>query len=218
MASALRQQFRDPTADEKEELRQFVVDGIIQPLVNLPLVKNRIDAWLDAHPDVRVDTDLTPLLSRRPSAKTMFPSLYFFAITQFRWNEPILKKLLRRNPDPTLRNSYNQTATDFNRTTVEMYPTSAFARYRLRMSEAQDAEWDRQKKVRAALTEVAAAAPVLAKKGLPPDVENQILSTLTGQSGNAAVQMSKLRSSIGVSGVPSGGRRKTRRRKTKSRR
>jgi hypothetical protein len=171
----------------------------------------QIEAWLDENPGVQVDF---PSLSPNEEYPTIYFSMMVSELTKS--TDPVVQKILQRNPDPTIRDLRGRTALDLLRRQLRSDPNDKDLQQKVRQATLYEQIWKTLPSTTSALQTVSAAAPVLAKKGLPPDVEDNLYGMITGQTGNTAVQMSKLRTSIGLPGVTSkGGRRRRRPRKTR---
>lgn len=139
-------------------------------------------------------------------------------------DNPLVAEVLRRGPDPFLKDNYGKTALNIVLARYEQFYTAPVQRERFRKKVivARKYQDDYVKKRDEYVKKHARnlrSLMLTAKdplSSLPSDVQQKIKGYLTGVSGPNQVQMSKLRVKADLPGVPKQGGKRSRRRQHKS--
>ena len=186
-----------PTDEEKLELARLLNRA------NL----SATEEWVDAHPTIHGDELL-------PRVGGVGHTLYTWLMSNSRVgaDHPLLQKVVARKPAPDAKNEFGQTGLDIARSRGAQFRNTPFWREKIAVAERLEAARART------LAQVPSKIAQVSKKGLglPEELERNIASFGSGETGSVPVQLSKLRSRIpGEPGVSS---RAGRRRKRKTRR
>ncbi len=192
---------RDPTPDERASLQELVDET--------PLDPRHVKAWLDAHPDVKVDD----VVDTR-SGETLYISLLDSGIV--RSDDPALAEVLRRKPDPTKTDRYGRTGLRLISRGHPMMVGSWDWRTKVSDAKAYLEAWKATQNFKDVANLRKTSKNALGSKGIPEDASDIVRSFLTGETGSEAIQESKVRVKAGLPGVKSGGRRRRTRRRRRS--
>lgn len=196
---------------------------------------NGILAFLQANPTVDVNT-----IRDRQTDDTLYMEVMFDA--RITVDSPLFIEVMRRKPDPYLKNTFGQTALDQVKNRYYQFRDQRFLdKYRV-AKQYEDSFVKSQARNLSALllsgknalgqlptnasssstttTTSSSSQATPRRVPIPQNAENKITEFLTGIKGPTATKMSQLRVKAGLSGVNSGtqgGSRKTNARKIKSR-
>lgn len=192
--------FQQPSAEQANEIRMYMNS----------LSSNVLYQYLISHPFISLDS------IRDQDGRT--PYMYALHNPSVEISSPLFYEVVRRNPDPFVRNNQGQTASQMMDRRIQdfVYIGTLIAK----MAAKRQFSKDYEREFLAARGKNLGSARTAFPDGLPISLEAESLVSefISGESGPLPVAQSKLRVKSGQPGVPLRGGKKRRQTKKRKRR
>lgn len=199
-----------PTAEQRAQLLRILNNADVDALL----------MFLQLNHDISLDS-----IVNKSTGNTILMEMMFHAGVGA--DDLVFDEVLRRKPDPFVKNKFGQTALDIAKQRFQQFKeTHKSEQFWEKLQAAKQYEKDYLRNI----ARNASTMKSLSKNGLyigkpngtklqiPPDTENIVSGFLTGETGGPSVALSKLRVKAGLPGVPSqGGKRRKSRKVRKTR-
>lgn len=186
--------FLPPTEEQAQQLRALINQANPDAIL----------AFLQANPDMTIDSVLS-----RQSLANLYMEIMFHAGIQA--NNPLVAEVLRRRPNPLLKDRYGKTARNIAEQRALQFADDPVRGPRWAAKAALARQYEEDFLREAARN--TGTLMSLSRNGLPtaPNTLGVITEYLSGEKGGPAIAMSKLHVKAGQPGVAPRGGKKTRR-------